>query len=67
VVIDTPLGPLDAEVTHDSKDRRWWAFLTRTPPPLRHGGPTMVAGESSAVALAGLTRAIEQFLAERSA
>jgi hypothetical protein len=67
VVIDTRLGPLEAEVTHDSKDRRWWAFLTRTPVPLRHGGPTMAAGSSSSVALTALTAAIDEFVAERSA
>ena len=67
MVIDTRLGPLEAEVTHDSKDRRWWAFLTRTPVPLRHGGPTMAAGSSSSVALTALTAAIDEFVAERSA
>jgi hypothetical protein len=67
VVIDTRLGPLEAEVTHDSKDRRWWAFLSRTPASLRHGGPTMAAGDSSAVALSTLVLAIDDFLAERSA
>ena len=67
MVIETRLGPLEAEVTHDSKDRRWWAFLTKAPAPLRHGGPTMAAGESSAVALSLLTLAIDDFLAQRSA
>ena len=67
MVIETRLGPLEAEVTHDSKDRRWWAFLTRTPAPLRHGGPTMAVGESSAVAIGALTTAIDDFLAQRSA
>ena len=94
MVIDTRLGPLEAEVTHDSKDRRWWAFLTRTPAPLRApaspgggeqvldlcagaggktlapmrlGGPTLAVGETSSVALATLTVAIDEFLEERSA